>query len=329
MNTGRVTANAAATPSTMNPLRRAVIDVGTNSVKLLVAEVDGHTVKPLLEQSEQTRLGRGFYETHQLQAAAIANTARAVAEFAAIAAEWRAASTRVIATSAARDALNQAELVQAVQQASGLRVEILTGEQEADWVFHGVTSDPRLAGQPLLILDVGGGSTEFVLGENAIKYFRESFRLGSVRLLEQCRPADPPAASALPDCLAGLRAFLRQQIRPALAPAVNARSPRPVQLVGTGGAASILVSIQLGLRTFERERIETAVLTRTQVAAQLERLWSLPLVERKQIVGLPPERADVMLTGAAIYAAVMEEFGFPDLRVSTRGLRFAALMGWE
>lgn len=313
----------------MNASRRAVIDVGTNSVKLLVAEVDGHTVRPLVEQSEQTRLGRGFYETHRLQAAAIASTARAVAEFAATAAKWRAASTRVIATSAARDALNQADLLKAVHQASGLRVEILTGEQEADWVFHGVTSDPRLAGQPLLILDVGGGSTEFILGENALQFFRDSFRLGSVRLLEQCRPADPPAADALPDCLAGLHAFLRQQIRPALAPALEGCAPHAVQLVGTGGTASILASIQLGLRTFEREGIEAARLTRGQVGDQLARLWSLPLVERKEIVGLPPERADVMLTGAAIYAAVMEEFDFPDLRVSTRGLRFAALMGLE
>ena len=310
----------------MNPSRQAVIDVGTNSVKLLVAEVEGDAVNPLIEQSEQTRLGRGFYRSHRLQATEIAQTARAVAGFAATATQWQAVATRVIATSAARDALNQAELVQAIHEASGLPVEILTGEQEADFVFQGVASDPRLAGRPLLILDVGGGSTEFILGENRSSHFRGSFRIGSVRLLEQCQPADPPATGALSGCLAGLRSFLTEHVRPPLMSALDAQGSRPVQLVGTGGAASILVSIQLGLPGFDRERIEAARLTARQVRSQLERLWSLGLAERQRIVGLPPERADVMLTGAAVYAAVMEEFGFGDLRVSTRGLRFAALM---
>src|SRR5262249_55562839 len=118
--------------------RHAVIDVGTNSVKLLVAQVSGSRVDPLFEQSEQTRLGSGFYQTHRLQPAPIARTARAVSGFARIAAEWSAASTRVIATSAARDALNQEELLAAIQAASGLTVEVISGEQEADWAFRGV-----------------------------------------------------------------------------------------------------------------------------------------------------------------------------------------------
>jgi exopolyphosphatase/guanosine-5'-triphosphate,3'-diphosphate pyrophosphatase len=310
----------------MSPSRHAVIDVGTNSVKLLVADVDGGVVRPLAEQSKQTRLGRGFFETHRLRTDAIGQTARAVAEFAGTAAHWRAVSTRVVATSAAREALNQADLVAAIQRAAGLRVEILTGEQEADYVYRGVASDARLAGQPLLILDVGGGSTEFILGENATQYFRQSVPLGSVRLLEQCPPGDPPAAGALSGCLAGLRGFLAEHIQPRLAAALSARAPRSVQLVGTGGAAGILASIQLGLPAFDREQIERARLTQAQVRGQLERLWRLPLAERRKIIGLPPERADVMLTGAAIYAAVVDAFDFPDLRVSTRGLRFAGLL---
>src|SRR5438445_5450258 len=141
----------------MKPIRRAVIDVGTNSIKLLVAEVAGHDVRPLLEDSKQTRLGRGFYETHRLQPEAIATTAKAVARFAEMARERQAASIRVIATSAARDAVNPNDLTSAIAQAAGLKVEIISGEQEADWGFQGVTTDAELAREPFAVLAVGGG----------------------------------------------------------------------------------------------------------------------------------------------------------------------------
>ena len=129
----------------MQPIRRAVIDVGTNSVKLLVADVDGQEIRPVSEQSQQTRLGHAFYETHRLQPEAISATATAVAGFAAAAREAQAASIRVIATSAAREALNRDELTSAIEQASGLTVEVISGEQEADLGFQGVTTDPQLA----------------------------------------------------------------------------------------------------------------------------------------------------------------------------------------
>src|SRR5438105_3533337 len=133
----------------MSHSRRAVIDVGTNSIKLLVADVAGHDVHPLLEESKQTRLGRGFYETHRLQSDAITMTATAAAKFADAARAQNANSIRVIATSAARDAVNPRDLTDAIEQASGLKVEIISGEQEADWVFQGVTTDPALAKIPL------------------------------------------------------------------------------------------------------------------------------------------------------------------------------------
>src|SRR6266700_2474482 len=181
----------------MDPTRRAVIDVGTNSIKLLVADVSGHDVRPVCEDSKQTRLGQAFYETPRLQPAAIASTAKAVAHFADLARKHQAASIRVIATSAARDALNPEALTEAIQTASGLKVEIITGDLEADWVFQGVTSDPCLAEAPLLLLDVGGGSAEFIVGQGEHKHFRRSFPLGSVRLLENIDPSDPPKSEEL------------------------------------------------------------------------------------------------------------------------------------
>jgi exopolyphosphatase/guanosine-5'-triphosphate,3'-diphosphate pyrophosphatase len=310
----------------MPSTRRAVIDIGTNSVKLLVADVSGRSAIPLLEKSEQTRLGSGFYETSRLQPEAIAKTSRAVAEFKNEAAQWNPASIRVIATSAARDALNQADLVRAVHDASGLSVEIVSGEQEADWVFAGVTSDPNLAAAPLLILDVGGGSSEFIVGEGSESTFRQSFQLGTVRLLEMLRLSDPPLEAEWQNCRAWLSDFLARQVGPKLEPALRRCARGPVQLICTGGTATILARMELSLQTFERERLEAVRLSREAVSSQQRRLWSLSLEARQKIIGLPPNRADVILTGAAIFSMVMDSFGFAELRISTRGLRFAAVM---
>jgi exopolyphosphatase / guanosine-5'-triphosphate,3'-diphosphate pyrophosphatase len=307
-------------------VRRAVVDVGTNSVKLLVADVSGRRVDPLVEVSEQTRLGRGFYENHRLQPAAITHTARAVGDYVAAARERGAVAMRVIATSAARDAINQNELVAAIKAESGCPVEILSGAQEADWVFRGVTSDPVFAGQPLLIVDVGGGSTEFILGKGDHQRFSHSFALGTVRLIERLPHSDPPTAAEWERCRAAVKEFLDQQVAPVIEPQLPDVSAGAVQLVGTGGTTSILARIELGLPGFERDRIEALRLTREQVRRQRERLWQLPLAERKKIVGLPADRADVILAGVLICEVLMERFDFRDLRASTRGVRFAAVM---
>ncbi len=334
----------------MQAVRRAVIDVGTNSIKLLVAEVAGREVRPVCEQSKQTRLGQGFYQTHRLRPEAIAATAQAVTAFAEIAREHRATSVRIIATSAARDAANAGDLASAVEAASGLRLRIISGEQEADWVFQGVTTDPALRRQSLLLLDVGGGSTEFIVGRGDHKHFSRSFPLGTVRLMEIIPHSDPPATGELAACQKWIRGFLEREVRPEVAlalqreaadgpktpwhpipnpgrlPARKARTPPRAQLVGTGGTTSILARMEARLTDYDRERMEATRLSLDRLRWHLSRLWSLPLEKRKQIVGLPANRADVILTGAVIYEAVMELFGFEVLRISTRGLRFAAVM---
>jgi exopolyphosphatase/guanosine-5'-triphosphate,3'-diphosphate pyrophosphatase len=310
----------------MEFLRRAVIDVGTNSIKLLVADVSGREVRPVHEESRQTRLGQGFYETHQLQPESIARTAEAVSDFAEIAREKAAASIRVIATSAARDAVNPGDLTSAIERACGLKTEIISGQREADWVFQGVTTDAGLAHRPLLLLDVGGGSTEFILGHGTTQNFARSFPLGTVRLMEKFPQGDPPKKAEFRACREWLEDFLLCQVRPLLEPPLR-NEPGEIRLVGTGGTTSILARIENRLDRFDRGKIDSAVLTFDQVAAHRKKLWNLPLAQRKEIVGLPKTRADVILTGVLIYEAVMEEFGFEELRVSTRGLRFAAVMG--
>jgi exopolyphosphatase/guanosine-5'-triphosphate,3'-diphosphate pyrophosphatase len=316
----------------MKSIRRAVIDVGTNSIKLLVADVAGRDVQPVHEESRQTRLGRGFYETRRLQPDAIARTAEAVAEFAKTARENKAVSVRVIATSAARDAVNPGDLTSAIERTSDLKVEIISGEREAEWVFQGVTIPhfrTELAKTPLLLLDVGGGSTEFILGQGEHKQFARSFPLGTIRLMEKFPHSDPPTRGEFTACRDWIKKFLQTEVRPKLEPALLRESGSkhgPIQIVGTGGTTSILARIESKLDRYDRERIEATRLSVAQVQKLRWRLWSLPLAERKEIVGLPRLRADVILTGVVIYEAVMKEFRFKHLRISTRGLRFAAVM---
>jgi exopolyphosphatase/guanosine-5'-triphosphate,3'-diphosphate pyrophosphatase len=301
---------------------RAAIDVGTNSVKLLVAELRDGRVFPLHEASQVTRLGRGFYETRQLQPDAIAQTAAAVAEFSRRARAAGAVSLRIIATSAAREARNAAELVAALRAAGGCEPEIISGEQEAEWAFQGVTSDPAFATGPALVMDVGGGSTELILGEHGRPRWRQSFALGAVRLLETLRPTDPPSAQDQAACFHHVRTFVEGRIAPALVPNL-----RPgTQLIGVGGTATVLAAMELELKQFDRERVHGFDLSRDRVAARVTQLWSLSHAQRSALPGLPAKRADVILTGAAIYLVMMERLGLDQCRVSTRGLRYAALL---
>jgi len=146
-----------------------------------------------------------------------------------------------------------------------------------------------------------------------------------VRLMEKFPASDPPRKSELQACREWVGNFLLHEVRPQMEPAL-AKEKGEIQLVGTGGTTSILARMENKLDRFDRAKIESTVLTFDQVAAHRKNLWRLPLAQRKEIVGLPKQRADVILTGVLIYELVMEEFGFEQLRVSTRGLRFAAVM---
>jgi exopolyphosphatase/guanosine-5'-triphosphate,3'-diphosphate pyrophosphatase len=313
-----------SSPSQPADAVRAVIDVGTNSVKLLVARVVGGTVHPLDETSHTTRLGKGFYPDRILQPAAIQATAECIAEFARRAREQGAAQLRVVATSAAREAFNAAELVTAVRNTSGLELEIISGAQEAEWVFQGVMSGQGDGAKPALVMDLGGGSTEFIVGHGATLDFRESFQLGVVRLSEALQLSDPPGAVAEADCVRSVRSFLAEQVEPSLRKHLPG-GRLPTRLIGVGGTATVLAAMQQGLTVFDRDKLEGAELSAERVAWWSEHLWSLPLMERQRVPGLPPKRADVIITGTAIYVAVMRQFGFASLRVSTRGLRYAAI----
>jgi exopolyphosphatase/guanosine-5'-triphosphate,3'-diphosphate pyrophosphatase len=232
----------------------------------------------------------------------------------------------VFATSAARDAINSDDLVSAIAGACQLKLEIISGAQEAEWAFQGATSGTDLATTPLLLLDVGGGSSEFILGHGGRKSFARSFPLGTVRLMEKYPHCDPATPDEFLTCRSWVQTFLEKQVRPELDGVLQReKESGPIQLAGTGGTATLLARMELKSDRFDRDQIEATRLSLAKIQSYVKTLWSLPLAKRKETPGLPKSRADVILTGVLIYAMVMETFGFDELRVSTRGLRFAAV----
>ena len=301
--------------------RRAVIDVGSNSVKLLVADV-GWRLRPVLKLRLRTGLGQGAFRTHCLQPEAIARTVDVVQTFAAEAVGLGCTSIRVLATSAAREATNSHELAQAVQRATGLSVEVISGEQEADYVFEGVSSDPLIGAQPVLIIKVGGGSTEWVVAERGVVHFRKSTRIGTVRLLEFNPLGDPPGHAALARLRATVREFVRAEVSPSLEPVLRAFCGRAVRLVGLGGSLQALARVGGG----PAGSCQRNTLRREQLVKQVELVWGLTVLERRRLSGLDAERAEVILPGGVICEAVLEQFGFEEVLISSRGPREGALL---
>lgn len=293
----------------------ATIDVGTNTVLLLVAErePDGR-FHPVEERMEITRLGRGVDRSRRLAPEAIAETVAAVERFATIARAAGAEEVVITASSAARDAANGADFFAAVQAATGLEVEVITGDLEAELAFGSALRDFG-GGAPLAVVDIGGGSTELIYGDGDRPSWRHSFDVGAVRLTERHLHTDPPT----PAELEALRADLAGEL--ALAP----RPPSGARLVGIAGTVTTLCAIELGITSWDGALVHGRELSVEQVRNLATRLGAMDLASRKRIPGLPEKRADVIVAGAEILAGLMEALGFDSVTVSDRGVRWGML----
>ena len=303
-------------------MRRGVIDIGTNSVKLLVADVRDGEISPHLETSRQTRLGQGLYDGGKLQPDPIRATVAAVSELLDLAKRHDGIDTRIIATSAVREAANAGELLDALAQPAS----VLSGDDEARLAFDGVRSCPRLAKRPLLVVDVGGGSTEFIAGDASGMRFHKSLPLGSVRMMERHPVTDPPTTGEQEIVQNTIGENLGKSALPGLREQLNAiGQASPFALVGSGGMAGILAKMELADDGYDRDRMEAVELPLDRVTAWRKRLWELPLARRREITGLPKSRGDVALYGCLIYEQLMRQLGIATLQISTRGIRFGVL----
>jgi exopolyphosphatase/guanosine-5'-triphosphate,3'-diphosphate pyrophosphatase len=308
--------------------RVAAIDQGTNSCRLLVLEpgATAHDAPTELARDMViTRLGRGVDRTGRLDPDALARTLDVIATYARRARALGARDIRAAATSAVRDASNRDEFVAGVRLRADTELEIITGEREAGLSFLGGTRglDAAAVPGPYLVQDIGGGSTEFVLGaqpgrvEHAI-----STQMGSVRLSERLVHADPPSAQDL--------AALREEIDRVLDEVERAVPIRDAHtLVAVAGTATTLQAIVLGLQRYDPDRIHRSWLARTDVERTLSDLARMNHAERAAIPVMAPGRGDVIVAGAVILARVMERFGFERALVSETdildGLAFETL----
>ncbi len=300
---------------------RAIIDVGSNSVKLLVAEVVDGEVRPLVHEGQQTRLGCGVFETGELEAEAIAATAFVAGRFADKARKLGAVEVKAVATSAAREARNGMDLIEAFRDVN-VPLMIIDGQREAQLVLNGVRSHPDFASGPLAIIDVGGGSTELLIADDKGLRFQQSFSMGTVRLMEKYPTSDLPAAAERSRVIEALDVFLDEQVTPMLGTV-----PLPGELVGAGGTSVFLSRISKERDDLAAEELEALSLLLPEVQSLTDRLWMMSMERRRSLVGLPADRADVILYGSAIYEAVMMRCGFHELRPTLRGVRYGALLG--
>ncbi|WP_131737193.1 Ppx/GppA phosphatase family protein [Actinomadura roseirufa] len=301
--------------------RVAAIDCGTNSVRLLIADiipgVEGGALVDVERRMEIVRLGEGVDRTGRLAPAALERTFTAMRGYAALIERHGAETgedlvkTRVVATSATRDAANRADFVAGVVDIFGVVPEVITGEEEAALSFNGATHE--LAGlrpaRPYLVVDIGGGSTEFVLGSSTVTAAR-SVDIGCVRMTERhLRDGDPPSPeqiAATIDDVDGALAHVRETV-----PVDEART-----LVGLAGSVTTVAGIALGLPEYDSSRIHLSRITATQVHEVNRRLLHATRAERAAFGVIHPGRVDVIGAGALILDRIMREYGFGAVVVS-------------
>jgi exopolyphosphatase/guanosine-5'-triphosphate,3'-diphosphate pyrophosphatase len=294
-------------------VRVAVVDIGTNSTRLLVAEVaDGRLVEERVRETEITRLGEGVDGAGRLSPAAMQRVFETCARYReAIDAEGADRVVGVL-TSAVRDAANGDEFRDELRRRFGFDAQTISGEREARLTYRGATSR-RGHGQPLLVLDIGGGSTELVVGAGEEVEFHVSTQIGSVRFNERYLGDDPPPAETLAVCReavrAGLEAAVPEQVR-----------NRPDDGIAVAGTPTSFAAIDLRLEPYDRERVHGHLLTRESCERILGELAALPLEERRRVPGLHPERAPTIVAGGLILAETMSVFGLDAMEVSERDI---------
>jgi exopolyphosphatase / guanosine-5'-triphosphate,3'-diphosphate pyrophosphatase len=292
--------------------RVAAVDLGTNSTRLLVADVDYGRISDIARETRITRLGEGVDERRRLLPGPIARVRNVLTDFRRAAESLGAKRTLAIATSAVRDAENGEAFLGEVEWSYGFTTRLLSGHDEALMMFRGVTSERGLA-RGTVIVDIGGGSTELVTGGPDGVRWHDSLDIGSVRLTERFLHSDPPTQAELEDAVAAARAMLAERVPDEVRSDISSA-------IGVAGTITSLGALALGLEEYDRDRVHGSELTAEALEEQLGRLASVPLAERRRMRPLDPDRAPVIVGGALIAHDVLAYFGLDKLEISERDI---------
>lgn len=293
--------------------RYAVFDIGSNSVKFLVAEWDGADLRALDHRSFTTRLVEGVLTTGLLAEDAVARTEAVLHTLRGAADHWRAERRLAAATSAVRDSRNRKQFLKRASQSLSCPVLLLSGEEEAEITFQGVAADPAFRNRELLVADVGGGSSQWIQGRDAQIDARLSLPLGCIRVRDRFVSGYPVGGKLL----ASMLLTLEKQIREAL----RDFSARNRALVAVGGTATALAALAQELPQFEAEKIHLFSLPADTLERILEELARSDLERLQALPGVPSKRADIFVPGIAVFFATLAALGIDRLTVSVRGLR--------
>ena len=298
------------------PARYAVIDVGTNSVKFHGGEraADG-TWTRVLDRAEVTRLGEGLDENGAIGDEPAARTAEAIAGMAGEARSAGVLAIAAVGTAGLRIATNRDAVLEVIRERAGVRVEVISGEEESRLAFLAARAGVRLGGGSVAVFDTGGGSTQLTFGREDRVDERFSVNVGSARFTERFGLDQPVAPAVLSDALAAIAGDLER---------LDGRPPVDA-LVGMGGAVTNITAVSHAMTDYDPDRIQGAVLTRAEISRQVELYAGLDREGRMAVPGLQPKRADVILAGACIVGTVMDKLGRDALTVSDRGLRHGLL----
>ena len=292
--------------------RVAAIDLGTNSTRLLVADVEDGRLDEVERRLTITRLGEGVDARRSLLPLPIARVRNCLTEYRRTAEAHGAERTLAVATSAVRDAENGEAFLGEVEWSYGFATRLLGGEEEAELTFRGVTASRALRGERVVI-DIGGGSTELIRGGGEGPAFHASLDIGSVRLTERFLSEDPPAESEISECARAVRALLAERVPDEMRVA-------GAEAIGVAGTVTTLAALELELAPYDPAQTHGYRLGRPAVERQLARLSSVPLAERRELPGIDPERAPVIVAGVVILREILDLLGLEGIEVSERDL---------
>jgi exopolyphosphatase / guanosine-5'-triphosphate,3'-diphosphate pyrophosphatase len=287
----------------------ASLDLGTNSTRVLVARPADGRLEILDRRNTITRLGQGVGSNGRLAPEAVDRTLACLRDYREILDHHGVERVRVAATSASRDAANRDEFFDAVEALIGTRPELLSGDEEGRLSFRGATGELDPATGPFLVVDIGGGSTEFIVGTDRVGGVM-SVDVGCVRLTEKFLLHDPPQAEELSACISLTDAYLDDVVREIPA-AAEART-----LVGLAGTVTTVAAVEIGLETYDRDRIHHFHLTREAAEDVFRTLATEPRADRIHNPGLEEARADVIVGGCCVLVALFRRFGFDEMIVS-------------